>query len=138
MTVCFCVHLFSRFVVTYVESLPIFATTFVQLPFSLKVNDFTKNPVWVTWNGLVHLINLYCNIVIAFETSLFFSAKLHLLIIFSLMIHYLFRIYSFSCARLWCFVGACLGLQFCLSSLGIILFYRYVHIGWFVGFSLIV
>ena len=54
------------------------------------------------------------------------------------MIHYLLRIYSFSFARLWCFVGACLGLQFCLSSLGIILFYRYVHIGWFVGFSLIV
>ena len=73
MTVCFCVHLFSRFVVTYVESFPTFATTFVQLPFSLKVNDFTKNPIWVTWNGLVHLINLYCNIVIAFETSFHLS-----------------------------------------------------------------
>ena len=30
------VHLFSRFVVTYVESFPTFATTFAQLPFSLR------------------------------------------------------------------------------------------------------
>ena len=53
------------------------------------------------------------------------------------MIHNLF-IYSFSFAGLWCFVGAYFGLQFCLSSPGIILFYCYEHIGWLVGFSLVV
>ena len=47
----------------------------------------------MTWNGLVHFIDFYCNIVIAFETSLFFPAKLLFLIIFSLMIHNLL-IYS--------------------------------------------
>ena len=45
------VHLFSRFMVTYVESFPTFATTFAQLPFSLR--SMILPGIVFEWRGVV-------------------------------------------------------------------------------------
>ena len=79
-----------------------------------KGNYFTKNRIWVKWTSLIqYSIDFYCNIVIDFETSLVFSAKFHLLTIFSLMTYDLFS----CCCFLWdCGVSLVLDLAFSFAS----------------------